>query len=192
MLKKTKINLIITAILTIILGVIMIVNPLGATETLCRIAGVIIIIAGALTTLSYFFLQGTEIGGAALVTGIVELGFGIWLTAQPRTFITILGIILGGFIMMHATNTLQNAIETKRLGYKYWWTMLILAPITAGLGIVLIFSPFGTAGVAMAAAGICLVIDGIMNLFVTFKAMKAVKAYRENSGYIETTGHEKH
>lgn len=191
MLKKTKINMIIISALTIVLGIIMLVNPVGATVTICRIIGIVLICAGALTTVVYFLAAGLGFGSGALVSGIIELAFGIWITARPSSFVTLFGIILGCFIVLHGVNTFQNALETKRVGYERWWIMLCLAILTVVLGVLTVFLPMGTTAAAMIIVGIFLIIDGVCNLFVSIKVSKAVNDYRESNGFIETTGREK-
>lgn len=190
-LKKTKLNLILASILTIILGLILVLNPVSATVFICRTVGIILLAMGIFVTGSYFLNIGQNVGGASLIAGLIELAVGIWISLRPESFVQFLTIILGFIMLVHSFVMFQGAIEVKLFGVSKWWLVLILALLTLVLGIIIIISPFATIAVTMTIAGISLIADGIISIAMTvfiIKASKMIDEAVQQTGYIETDG----
>ena len=191
-LKKTKLNLILASILTIILGLILVLNPVNATVFICRTVGIILLAIGLFVTGSYFLNIGQNVGGSSLIAGLIELAVGIWISLRPESFVQFLTIILGFIMLVHSFVMIQSAIEVKMFGVSKWWLVLILALLTLVLGIIIIISPFATIAVTMTIAGISLIADGIIGIAVTVFIAKTSKiideAVQQHTGYIETDG----
>lgn len=190
-LKKTKLNLILASILTVILGLILVLNPVNATVFICRTVGIILLATGLFITGSYFLNIGQNVGGSSLIAGLIELALGIWVSLRPDSFVQFLTVILGFIMLVHSFVMLQSAIEIKMFGIKRWWLLLITALLTLILGIIIIISPFATIAVTMTIAGISLIADGIIGIIVTIlisRAEKMIKETMQQTGYIETDG----
>lgn len=190
-LKKTKLNLIFASILTVIIGLILVLNPVNATVFICRTVGIILLATGLFITGSYFLNIGQNVGGSSLIAGLIELALGIWISLRPDSFVQFLTVILGFIMLVHSFVMLQSAIEIKLFGIKRWWLLLITALLTLILGMIIIISPFATIAVTMTIAGISLIADGIIGIVVTVLISRAEKMINEaiqQTGYIETDG----
>ena len=60
LLKRTKANMILMAILTILLGLILIIWPASSTMFICRVAGWLLLLGGILSVVIYFSSQEAE------------------------------------------------------------------------------------------------------------------------------------
>lgn len=190
-LKKTKLNLILASILTVIIGLILVLNPVNATVFICRTVGIILLATGLFITGSYFLNIGQNVGGSSLIAGLIELALGIWISLRPDSFVQFLTVILGFIMLVHSFVMLQSAIEIKLFGIKRWWLLLITALLTLILGMIIIISPFATIAVTMTIAGISLIADGIIGIITTIlisRAEKMISEAMQQTGYIETYG----
>lgn len=190
-LKKTKLNLILASILTVIIGLILVLNPVNATVFICRTVGIILLATGLFITGSYFLNMGQNVGGSSLIAGLIELALGIWISLRPDSFVQFLTVILGFIMLVHSFVMLQSAIEIKLFGIKRWWLLLITALLTLILGILIIISPFATIAVTMTIAGISLIADGIIGIITTIlisRAEKMISEAMQQTGYIDTDG----
>ena len=190
-LKKTKLNLILASILTVIIGLILVLNPVNATVFICRTVGIILLATGLFITGSYFLNIGQNVGGSSLIAGLIELALGIWISLRPDSFVQFLTVILGFIMLVHSFVMLQSAIEIKLFGIKRWWLLLITALLTLILGMIIIISPFTTIAVTMTIAGISLIADGIIGIITTIlisRAEKMIIEAMQQTGYIETDG----
>lgn len=190
-LKKTKLNLILASILTVIIGLILVLNPVNATVFICRTVGIILLATGLFITGSYFLNIGQNVGGSSLIAGLIELALGIWISLRPDSFVQFLTVILGFIMLVHSFVMLQSAIEIKLFGIKRWWLLLITALLTLILGMIIIISPFATIAVTMTIAGISLIADGIIGIITTIlisRAEKMISEAMQQTGYIETNG----
>lgn len=190
-LKKTKLHLILASILTVIIGFILVLNPVNATVFICRTVGVILLATGLFITGSYFLNIGQNVGGSSLIAGLIELALGIWISLRPESFVQFLTVILGFIMLVHSFVMLQSAIEIKLFGIKRWWLLLITALLTLILGMIIIISPFATIAVTMTIAGISLIADGIIGIITTIlisRAEKMISEAMQQTGYIETDG----
>lgn len=61
----------------------------------------------------------------------------------------------------------QYGVDLAKIGAKMWWTILILAAVIIGLGLVVVFNPFSTAMVFTIFAGIVLIFNGISDIVTT-------------------------
>ncbi len=195
LLKKTKLSVILSSALTIVLGIILIANPIDSTLFICRSAGFILLIAGLFTTGSYFLNISENVGNSSLITGLVQLSIGAFVILNPEKTVQFLTFIIGFVILVHSFSIFQSAFEVKRCGYKTWWVIVIFAAVLTVLGITVAASPFGTVAAAMTVAGICLIADGIMGIIISLRVEKFVKNLREAAqqagiSTIETTGEE--
>lgn len=189
-LKKRKTSVILASIITIALGVVLILKPVGATVLICRVVGFLLLMSGLFVTGSYFLNMSEHIGGAMLVTGLIQLALGLWVTLRSENFVQFLTVIIGFVVLVHSFGFFQNAFELKNWGYKFWWAILIIAVITLIFGIITVAAPFGTVALTMTLAGISLVFDGISSAVAVWKIDRFIRSVHEaaNENVIETSG----
>lgn len=149
----------------LIVGIALIVWPQTLLQTACYIIGAIVLIAGLSSIFSYLKIKD-EIFSArvTLVIGVVVSGLGLFLLLQPKTVASILPVIVGLFVLFDGISRLQTAWRLKQASYEKWWGMAIPSLISAGLGGLILFNPFGTAALMVQMIGLILTFEGIINL----------------------------
>ena len=105
----------------------------------------------------------------------MESAVGIWILVRPGAILQFLSILIGIFILVHGAWDLQNALDLRRYNYQKWPLPLGLAAATIVLGLVVLFNPFGTFRVLSIFAGVCLIYDGVSDLFILWELSRATR-----------------
>lgn len=174
MLKKFRADMILSALFCMVIGVIIIFWPAETIDILCKILAVVLIVMGAAELVSYFWNKTAyPLSG---ILGLVVLLIGIWIFLKPESIVSLIPIVIGVILAIHAIQDLKLAWETKRNGYEKWWSILFMALISLALGVVCIVKAFGIVTLALQIIGVALVYDGITDLWIVYKASKYAKA----------------
>lgn len=173
--KKLKWNMVIMAVLTVVMGAALILNPDAAALTICKLLGWIILISGAVSVV--FYLKGRRgfWEASALVLAVIGIVLGVFIIRTPGIIVKFLGYLLAGVLLVHGINDIREAFEIRRFLDERWNIALVLGIISILLGILILWNPFSSAAVLMTIIGISLVYDGITDLLIVLRAAKFVK-----------------
>lgn len=171
-----KIGYLILSVIYCIVGVLFIARSDIGTQVLTRMLGVAMIVFGGVKIVGYFskdlyrlaFQYDLELGIILAVLGIVVL-------ADPFGTIAFLLIVMGICILADALFKIRIAADAKRFGIEAWWLILILAFLTAVLGLLLAFRPWDSANIMTMLLGIALLSEGVLNFCVALSTVKIVK-----------------
>lgn len=179
--KWIKWDVIITSILSILLGIAFIVVPQDSADALCLISGIVLIFAGVIAIAS-FISYGYFFGGYFFVLGISLILSGIFCLINPWMVKGVLTVIFGIFIIINGSSSIADSIDCARAKVSGWPLMFLMGILTIILGSVVMFGTFDTI---MMFAGFSLIFNGIWNIVLTClfsaKIRKAKKKLREDS-----------
>ncbi len=165
MTKTLKSTLIGFSVLYILLGLALLIWPVGAQTVICYVLGAAAIVYGIVRIILYFSgkdpMDAVSLG---LVTGILFVLLGLFLLIWHNTVVSIFGFLIGVAIVLNSVFLLQMAFELKRYGSARWFLILILAVVMLAAGIVLVCNPAGSALAWTIVAGAFLLTDGVMSL----------------------------
>jgi uncharacterized membrane protein HdeD (DUF308 family) len=164
-LRKVRIQSLLTAVLTLLLGLMLTISPGMAVDTLIGLVGWVLVITGVVTLLSTLLRHTRLMGQADLVIGLLELASGLALLSRPGFLVSLCGVLLGLVLVLHGAGDIQSAREAKALGYDWKFTMAV-GILKLVMGAVVIFDPFSTARLLMRVAGICLIVDAVGELAI--------------------------
>lgn len=176
--KQIRKDIMITAILCVILGVMIMVWPTQTTKLLCWILAGILILMGLSRIIAYF--NDRMAGQFGLAAGIVLFVLGAWILIRPLNFAKIFPIVIGVLLLMHGVEDLKMSIEAKAGGDSIWWTLLLVAAVNMLLGLLLIWRAFAAVQIAMMLMGAALVYDGITDLFAVYRVAKTVREAKKD------------
>ena len=111
---------------------------------------------------------------------------GLVLMLAPKTAFTWLGRLLGIPVLADGLFKIQIALDSRRLGIRRWWLILILAVLTCAVGIVLVFRPAVGILAMTVFMGVSLLLDGILNLCVALFTVKIVANQKPDVIEVET------
>lgn len=177
--KRIKADVILSALVCIVLGIVLLVWPSETIDIFCRVLAVGLIIMGVVDLGSYF--MNRSIHPFAGVLGFIVVLVGIWIFIQPESIVSLVPIVIGVILCVHGIQDLKLAMETKGNGYEKWWSMLIIAAISLVFGVLCIVNAFGMVKLALQFIGIALIYDGISDLWVANRAIRAAKAMKQEA-----------
>lgn len=183
--KEFRKSYILISALYVVLGVVLAAWPTASVRMICYALGLVMIVLGLTHGIIYFtkdnlnnFLQ------MDLVIGIICLAFGLFVLLNPTFLASVLPFAMGIILLLGSVVKLQSAFNMRRLGFRRWYIVLVIALIIVALGIVLLCNPFAEEHYMILYIGICLILDGISNLgsliSILIRVKKLVRVQREN------------
>lgn len=181
-LERTKLMTELVAVLMIILGVMLLLNPQEAVLMVCRLSGVILAVTGLVFLLmSLNNRRGVERGGGLdiflTILGILLLALGLFIVFRPEVVVGFAGILFAVILFVHGIGDLREMQTVKQLGYSRWWISLLCAVVTFVMGLIVLVSPLGSAALMVRIAGIFLILDGISDLYLAFRVITLRKRF---------------
>ena len=178
MTKKFVLNFILSAICYVALGIALIVWPAASIYVFCYVLGGVTAAYGLWQIYRFISHREERYATLSLMVGIVALALGICFFVKPELFASILPFILGLYLIFDGVVKLQAAIDIKKEGYQKWGILLLLAVLMIALGVVILLNPFQSAQVLITFIGVCMLLDGVINLwnaFVVWQHLRALK-----------------
>lgn len=179
-LKGIKVNLLSSAILCILLGILLVAYPNTSLTLVCRAVGVIVLITGLGFVFGYI-KSGKEhwYGKIELVFGTILAIVGGFLVLSPLGLISIIPVIFGILFIYHGLSNMRQALELRQYKDRGWWMPVLIAATTILLGIFIINSPIRTMDVIMRVIGACLIYDGLMNTMLVGRFVRSIRNFRK-------------
>lgn len=176
------------ALITILLGLVLIFWPDRSIRFLCSMLGALLLITGIVYILGWYVRRRDGFPVYALIPGVVLAGIGLWLLAIPQSVVALIQYIFAAVILFHGIIDLQSAVALLKMRIRRSWLELLLALATLGLAVVIFLNPFGTVEALVMLIGWVLVFDGGSDLWIVFRLSRAVRQAQKN--IIETEGRE--
>ena len=168
LLRRIRVNFVLTAILTLILGILLITSPGTAMRTVFLLVGWTLVISGAASLLTAIFSKGQPVGQGDLVLGLIQLATGLVVLMRPGFLMSLAGIVVGFVLLIHGIHDIQHARESKALGYD-WKLSMGVGIAAVVMGIIVMINPFSTVETLLRIAGIFLLVDGIADLLMVWR-----------------------
>ncbi len=191
LLKRLKTNIMISALLCVVLGIVLVVWPDLSMKIVCIAVGAALLIGGGVR-LAVFFAQrnGSMYAQMNLIMGIVLAVVGVWILMKPDKVLAIIPIIVGIVIVLHGVNDLQQAVTLYKGQYDKWWVALILGLLTAGFGILLICKPFAALDTVVMLIGTFLIYDGLSDIWIVSRVYRTAKAMKQEAEALDVEAEE--
>ena len=168
--NRTIMNLII-CISEILIGVLLLIDPVGFTSAVLMILGIALMILGAWKTVFYFRTSpeaAAQNGG--LVVGIVCVLLGAFCVFRWEWFLVtfpVLTVVYGVITLINGINKVQWAVDLLRLKQRFWFVSLIGAALTLVFGILILTNPFTTTAILWTFIAVTLIAEAALDI-VTF------------------------
>lgn len=166
---RTKGMLIVSAIASIILGIVFLAEPVLSGVTFCYFLAALFVIGGIARFV--MCLGNSENNGGSLVGAILMLLIGLMCFARPDIIASFITVMTGMFIACDGAVGISAGVACKRANMSGGVLIIVMSVILMICGIYLMFAPFGFI---MIMAGISLIIDGIFSLIFVGKFGQAV------------------
>lgn len=168
LLRRIRVNFVLTAILTLILGILLITSPGTAMRTVFLLVGWTLVISGAASLLTALLSRGQPVGQGDLVLGLVQVATGLVVLMRPGFLMSLAGIVVGFVLLIHGIHDIQHARESKALGYD-WKLSMGVGIAAVVMGVIVMINPFSTLETLLRIAGIFLLVDGLADLLMVWR-----------------------
>lgn len=165
---KRNLSSMAMSLVEVIIGILLLVNPVGFTSGIIIAFGIVLMIMGISTIIKYFRTEPEEAAASQiLVKGLLELLGGVFCAFNSHWFIAtfpVLTLVYGVMILVTGITKLQWTIDIIRMKRSKWLWMAISAAISILCGITVITNPFSTTAVLWMFIGISLIVDAVFDM----------------------------
>ena len=166
----------LVALVTIILGVVLVVWPDRSVSMICAILGGALLLCGLLYVIGWFAGKRRQSKSVfMIIPGVILAGLGVWLMTSSSTVIALIQYVFGAVVLFHGILDLQAALALLTQRMNKWWIDLLLALLTLGLGLLILANPFGTFAAQVVLIGITLIYDGVSDLWLIGRLSRSLR-----------------
>lgn len=169
---KRNVNVILLCLFEALIGVLLVVDPVGFTSGIIIAFGIALLAAGLICTIGYFRTDAVEAAlKGALVKGLAMLLGGAFCVLQPTWIIatfSLLTIFYGVVILFAGLCKVQWTIDALRLKIGRWFLPAISAVVSIICGFVVLSDPFTSTLVLWMFTGISLIVEAVLDIVVLF------------------------
>ena len=192
LLKKIKANVVISACMCILLGIVLVVWPELSMHIVCMAVGAVLLVGGVVRLAVYLAnLKETNVYAQMnLILGIVLAVVGVWIMLQPDKVLAIIPLIVGIVIVLHGINDLSQAVTLCKNKYDLWWLALLFGVVTLGFGAFLIYRPIAALDTAVMMIGIFLIYDGLSDIWIVSRIYRSARQLHQELEAVDAEARE--
>ena len=180
---KNNFGGIVGCLLEILVGILLLVNPVGFTSGIIIGAGYLLIISGMASIFKYFRANPKEAEKSqTLVKGLVALLAGAFCAFHSDWFIVtfpVITLIYGVVILLTGLAKVQWMVDAIRMKKGKWFLAGISALLSIACGVIIITSPFSSTAVLWMFTGISLIAEAIFDAVAVLFGSRQCKGQAE-------------
>lgn len=180
---KEHANGIVLCLFELIVGILLLIDPIALTTWIIMIAGIALIVLGIIDIVKYFRTGADEASlGQTFAKGVLCLLGGGFCVLKTEWFIVtfpVLTIIYGIVILVTGVGKLQLTVDMLRHKNKKWFWAGISAVVSIICAIVVLSSPFTSTAVLWVFTGISLIVECVLDILAMIFGRKASKGNNE-------------
>lgn len=177
---KEHLNTIITALFELIVGILLLINPVSFTVGIIMAAGAVMMVYGALQIIRYF---RTEVRSAAasqtLAQGLGLMLMGAFCAFRSDWFLAtfpVLTIIYGVTMLFGGLSKVQFTVDLFRLKNQKWFWGAISAAVSIVCALLILYSPFTSAALLWMFTSISLIAEAVIDFIALFVSRRDAAA----------------
>ena len=163
----------------ILVGILLLINPLGFTAGIIAGIGMLLTALGTLWVLGYFREEPLEaVKGQKLTKGLCAFAGGAFCIFKYEWFIAtfpLLTILYGIGILLTGITKVQWAVDMLRMKVKLWYYAAISAAVTLLVAMVILMAPFTTTAVLWNFIAVGLIVEAVADILAMFFSAKRHK-----------------
>lgn len=167
---KEKAGGLLTAVCEAVIGVLLLINPVGFTTSIITVLGVLLIIVGIVQIINYFRVSPEEgVKGQGMTKGLLEALAGLFCALDPEWFIAVfpvLTILYGVGSLVLGAAKLQATVDLARLKSRKWGWSAFSTLVTLACAAIILFNPFATTAMLWTFLAISLIVEAVLDVLV--------------------------
>lgn len=164
----SKVNNIILSLCEVIIGILLLVNPVGFTTGIIVFLGIVLLILGVASVVQYFRTAPEYAAtGHSLTRGCIEILFGLFCVMKSGWFIAtfpLLTILYGVGTLVTGIAKIQWTVDRIRLKMKKWFWMAISAVLTIICSVIILCNPFSSTAILWTFIAVILIIEAVIDI----------------------------
>ncbi len=169
---KEKARYLLTGLAEFLLGIVLFLRPMGFTQGVLMIAGVLLLVAGVIQIVSYFRTAPEAAAkGHSFSKGIFSLVMGLFLLLRPDTVLAAfpaLRMLYGVLFFLLAALKLQWTADFLRF-HKYQWLFALLSSALAcGTAALIFLNPAWVSAMLGTLIPIVLIAEAVLDVLALF------------------------
>lgn len=163
-----KIQSMILCIAELLIGVLLLIRPVGFTSGILVCTGVGIMVKGVTDIIAYFrtpaqeatLQKGLSRGLVCLLVGAFCAFRYSWLMSA----VPFLGVVYAVLLLLLGVDKLQSAVDERRTGNEKWFCPAIAAAIATVCSIIIFLNPFTQTNYLWIFTGIALIVEAVIDI----------------------------
>lgn len=175
-LLKENIGGIIMCIFELLVGILLLINPVNFTSGIIIALGVLLLPIGIIEIMVYFRLEPLEAAKRqSLTKGLVVILAGLFCIFKTNWFIVtfpLLTIMYGVIILLMGVAKIQWAVDMLRMKKQNWFLAAIASVLCMAIAIIILMSPFESTLFFWRFIAISLILEAVLDILALVFARK--------------------
>lgn len=170
---------ILVCVAEIIVGVLLLIDPIGFTSKIIMGLGVVLLVIGVWNIFKYF-KTSPEVAAQEnrLGSGLLFLLFGGFCTFKAEWFVLtfpVLTVIYGVFNLVIGICKVQWAVDMLRAKMKYWYAAFLGAATTLVFAVLILINPFASTQILWIFIAVTLIVEAVIDMMTAILRGKCSK-----------------
>ena len=172
-LKKESLGGLTAALIELVVGVLLLINPTGFTTGIIVGLGVLLALWGAMSTAQYFMAKPEEAAREqGLAKGLVLLMAGLACVLCSDWLVSVFPLLT---VLLSALK-IQGAVDMLRLAKDNWVFAAGSALVCVVAALFTLLNPFGARRLVWALVSVALIAEAVLDVLAVFFRKKAKSA----------------
>ena len=153
----------------ILVGVLLLINPVGFTATIIVGLGWLLLIMGVVAVVGYFRMPAIEAAKQqTLVKGLSLVTVGLFCVLRYNWFIAtfpMLALLYAVAMLITGLVRVQWTVDAIRLKKEKWYWLAIGAALTLAFAAIILMNPFTSTVFMWTFVAISLIVEAVLDIF---------------------------
>lgn len=191
---KVKVNLILTAVIMIAVGVLFVIYPKDSLGLLTWLLGVLILASGVFTIL--FSLKAQKVlpnASSSTLLGVFQIMLGslFVLNHFDKLQEGAIGVLFAIWVMYEGLSLVISSFGYKKATFRHWWVMLLFGLLNVVLGYVALLNADKISPVLAVIVGLGIVANGVMRIVAFIAITRIEKKLKQQPAAVQEATAEK-
>lgn len=175
--KSIRVGGILLSLCEIIVGILLLIDPVGFTVGIITFLGAVLLIAGVVSAIRYSRADPKEAAqGRNLTIGLVEIVLGLFCVLRSGWFLAtfpVFTMVYGAITLVTGIAKIQWAVDMIRTKKPKWWWVAIDAAVTIVCAAIILCNPFTSTTVVWIFVAISLIVEAVADVVVALFTKEA-------------------
>ena len=163
--KSTKIWLVISGILLVVLGILCIAKPAATLFATAWLIGCFTLFSG-ISRLVFTFRTERFMpnSGTRMLSALLQIFIGVLFLCNNIFVAISIPIVFAMWVLVEGITIFVLSFDFKKVGFSSWWTLLILGILVAALGVLGLYYVEATGNIVAILIGVGIIGMGVAYL----------------------------